>query len=282
MWRTAFLRPAVVVLAGKQRHTLHAALRLRQDIRTVAGLAPVASLAEQCRAFNAGRLGTHPDAENAQTDVPRVTTKDSLYLLTSNISNPVLASSSEGADPGIICPSAAPAAFFAPRSLDESLPGLSGVSSPDAAASGSSAAPSTFVHEFFAKAHTEADRRSLFGDADPSTGLLLRFLSRRAELDAYARANTPAGQEVQSDEAGLCVVWVHCSMQGQFFLRDLIDAGVATTHVTKVNKDRLLFVLLVGEDNSDVSEDREEANPGVQPQLVSRSHLILHCKPEEL
>jgi hypothetical protein len=192
----------------------------------------------------------------------------------------------EGEDDGLLCPSEAAAAFFSGAGLGVP-PFLPFSASAVSVASRAADVPLLpTLYEFFAVAMSERDKRVLFGDPDPATGALLRFLNAVNAAAAADATRTPVVGEPAGTLAppAVGVVYVHASAKGQFMLRELLDAGDSTTHVTEVKKDRLLFVVCVAEEDVDVHAAAGDTaggrRDGVQPQLVSRAHDIVPCGAE--
>ena len=194
----------------------------------------------------------------------------------------------EGEDDALLCPSEAAAAFFSGAALGVApyLPfATAGVPvQQDSAPAGSGSAALPALFEFFAVAMSERDRRVLFGDPDPATGALLRFISAvNAHSADAAKGGNGASANGSSALAppAVGVVFAHASGKGQFMLRELLDAGDSTTHVTDVKKDRLLFVVCVAAEDVDrnaaAGDTAAGRTDGVQPQLVSRAHDVLPC-----
>ena len=108
------------------------------------------------------------------------------------------------------------------------------------------------LREMKIKAYSEDDKRGLFGDPDPSSGPLYRFMNS---------INSPIYESKDRKLFGLVVANVN--MWGQFMLRELLEVGDSRTHITRVRKDRICFIVCIeGE---------------VSPQAHSRSHIIINC-----
>ncbi len=206
----------------------------------------------------------------------------------------------EGGEP-LLCPSEVALAFFSGAALGVPpfLPLSTGVVSPSpstaqtkghsqGARKGAAGMPA--LHEFFAVAMDEGDRRVLFGDPDPATGALLGFLRGLNAAAASVTDSGEAGAGAAAEKGGAVgvppvgVVYVHASAQGQFMLRELLDAGDSLTHVTDVKKDRLLFVVCVAAEDRDLAAAAGDTaggrKDGVQPQVVSRAHDVVACVAE--
>jgi hypothetical protein len=103
-------------------------------------------------------------------------------------------------------------------------------------------------------AKTDADKPRLFGDPDPLSGVLFRFIDK-INNPVYTRTRRTYG-----------IIVSRVNTLGQFMLRDLFQEGVSSTHVTYIRKAALCFVVSIEGDASSIS-----------PQLQSRAHAILAC-----
>lgn len=122
------------------------------------------------------------------------------------------------------------------------------------------------ILEFFGILKDKKDAKILFGDPDPTSGLLVHFLQNMNILqndNDNTINNLPIGG----------VVYLQINSLGQFMIRELTDEGNSKTHITKQYKNRQLFVLMVN--TNDTQDKSVTVKSYLEPQLVSRSHLII-------
>jgi hypothetical protein len=166
---------------------------------------------------------------------------------------------------------------------------------------------------FYALARHEQHKLQLFGEPDPSRSILTRFITQvqTHHIPKQSVEFNPVGLPPLSSQPvtpvpraeikvphALGAIFIAANGQGQFYFRDLIDAGESNTHVTKTHKDGLLFVLAIDNtqpeqhDCGGVVQERQEREPitaqesvadgdlstiyAVQPQVISRSQIVIN------
>ena len=99
-------------------------------------------------------------------------------------------------------------------------------------------------------AKTDEDKKKIFGNPDPTNGILLRFISN-INNDLYE----------SYQYYGLIKVYVN--QFGQFMLRELLESNDSLTHTIQISKKRLFFILCCDQDTKP------------SPQLISRTQYII-------
>ncbi len=258
MWLANFLKPAVIVLHGPRKDVETAALCIRHIIHNQCIPAPIPTTATTTSSASASSsLSTTTSATSVfpstSTSADRSVVPASVYgdvpFVNNNIFRHEVDPTIAPSDPSVLAPEDAAKTLFKTVDPETLVMSTSLSSSPSPSQERRN---DVEVWEYFARALSERDKRLMLGDPDPSSGTLLRFIHNVNNQTKHPDAKPAVG-----------VVYCLANGPGQFMLRDLMDSGESSTHVTNVRKDGLLFIVCVPSETT-----------SVQPQLVSRAHHV--------